>query len=247
MSLFGNLKTDGLEQSQDRLGGYKPLETDIYIGTIKALYAGKSDGGALSVNLIADFNGQEYRETFWVTNKKGENFFLNKDDKTKKVPLPGFTVAEDICQIALGVPLAEAAMEERTIKLYDPEAKRELPKAVQMIVDAIGQPIALGVLKSIVNKNEKVNGEYVPTAETREENSTDKVFHPTAKLTVAEARQGATEAKFWDGWLERNKGQTRDRRSIKDGAAGAPRAAGAAPKAGEQAAAAPRKSLFGKS
>lgn len=241
-ALFGNLKSDGLEESQDRLGGFRPLETDIYTGKIKALYAGKSDGGAASLTLIADFGGTEFRETFWVTNKKGENFFLNKDDKTKKVPLPGFTIADDLCLIATGSPLSEAVFEERTIKLYDYEAKKELPKGVDMLVAAIGQPISLGILKVLENKNEKVGDEYVPTAETREINVTDKVYHPEQKLTVAEARQGQTEAKFWDSWLERNKGQTRDKRTIKDGAAGGARTT--PPKPGE-AAAAPRKSLFG--
>ena len=241
-ALFGNLKSDGLEESQDRLGGFRPLETDIYTGKIKALYAGKSDGGAASLTLIADFGGTEFRETYWVTNKKGENFFLNKDDKTKKVPLPGFTIADDLCLIATGAPLSEAAFEERTIKLYDHEAKKELPKGVDMLVAAIGQPISLGILKVLENKNEKVGDEYVPTAETREINVTDKVYHPEQKLTVAEARQGQTEAKFWDSWLERNKGQTRDKRTIKGSAAGGARTT--PPKPGE-AAAAPRKSLFG--
>ena len=119
MSIFNKLKSDGLEESQDRLGGYAPLETDIYKAIIKALYAGQSAGGAMSVNLIAEIDGREYRETLWVTNKNGENFFLNKDDKTKKVPLPGFTVADDILLIATGEPLASQETEDKVIKLYD--------------------------------------------------------------------------------------------------------------------------------
>lgn len=246
-NLFANLKSDGLEESQDRLGGYRPLDTDIYTGKIKALYASKSTQGALGINLIADFNGQEYRETFWVTNKKGENFFLNKDDNSKKVPLPGFTIADDILLIATGKPLSDQTTEEKTIKLYDSEAKKELPKGVDMLVEAIGQSISLGVLKILENKNEKVgtgaDAEYVPTAETRELNSTDKVFHPEQRVTVAEARAGQSEPKFWDSWIERNKGQIRDKRSIKDGQAGGARGKAPAPKAGEAAPA--RKSLFG--
>lgn len=247
MSLFGNLKSDGLEQTQDRLGGgYQPKETDIYTGTIKALYAGKSAGGAQSVSLILSLkDGSEYRETFWITNKKGENFFLNKDDKTKKVPLPGFTLVDDLCLVTTGKPLAEQSTEEKTIKLYDSEAKKELPKAVPMLVEALGLEVSLGIVKVLENKNEKQGDEYVPTAETRELNATDKVFHTETRMTVVEAREGADSAKFWDSWLERNKGNTRDKRTIKDGQAGkagAPKAAGAAPAAGE----APRKSLFGK-
>lgn len=247
MSLFGKLTNDGLEESQDRLGGFAPLESAIYTGVIKALYAGTSSGGSQSVTLVADFNGKEYKETFYVTNKKGQNYFLNKDDNSKKVPLPGFTVVDDICLIATGNPLAAQEPEDKVIKIYDYEAKKEVPTSVPMITAAIGQKISLGILKQLENKSTKVNDEYVPTAETREINLVDKVFHPEMKLTVAEARSGAEEAKFWDNWSERNKGNTRDKRTIKDGEAGAAsarptRAAGASPQAG----AAPQKSLFGK-
>ena len=250
MSLFGNLKSDGLEQTQDRLGGgYQPKETDIYTGKIKALYAGKSAGGAQSVSLILSLaDGSEYRETFWITNKKGENFFLNKDDKTKKVPLPGFTIVDDLCLVTTGKPLAEQDTEEKTIKLYDSEAKKELPKAVPMLVEALGLEVSLGIVKVLENKNEKQGDEYVPTAETREVNATDKVFHTETRMTVVEAREGAETAKFWDSWLERNKGNTRDKRTIKNGqagTAGAPKAAGASA-AAPAAGGAPRKSLFGK-
>lgn len=241
--LFKNLSSEGLEQAQDRLGGFRPLDTDIYTGTIKALYVTTSTGGAMGINLIADMGGREYRETLWVTNKKGENFFT-KDGK--KMPLPGFIVADDLCLIATGKPLAEQDAEEKVIQLWDSEAKKELPKSVNMITEAIGQKISLGIVCQLVNKNEKDgNGVYVPTAETREENYTDKVFHPEHKLTVAEAKAGQEEAKFWDAWLERNKGQTRDKRELKDGEAGKPGAPKAAPTAAGATAAAPRKSLFG--
>lgn len=246
MSIFGNLTSQGLEESQDRLGGFQPLETDIYHGIIKALYAGQAASGARSVTLIADLGGKEYRETLYITNKNGENFFLNKHDKTKKVGLPGFIIVDDICLIATGNPLSEQETEDKVINVYNPETKKDEPKAVPMIIGAIGKPIALGIVRQTVNKNEKQGDEYVATAETRDENIIDKVYHPELKLTVSEARNGQTEAKFYDLWLERNKGVTRDRREIKDGSAGAPGAKPGAPTAGgAAAAAAPRKSLFG--
>jgi hypothetical protein len=248
MSLFGKLTSEGLEKSQDRLGGFSPLDSGVYIAKIKALYAGQSAGGAMSITLLAELqNGKEYRETVYVTNKEGKNFFLNKDDRTKKVPLPGFTVADDLCLIATGKPLAEQDTEEKVINVYDYETKKELPKSVPMIVEAIGQEVSLGIIKQVVNKNVKQGTEYVATAETREENFIDKVFHPTLKLSVAEARNGQDEPKFQEAWIARNKDQIRDKRTIKDGEAGAasngrPPKAGAAPVAGVQTA---RKSLFG--
>lgn len=260
-TLFGNLSNNGLEESQDRLGGgFGAIDSDIYKLKIKALYAGQSatpGSQAQSITLIAENGNREYRETFWVTNSKGENWYPAKANGVptgKKAPLPGFTIVDDICQIATGKPLSEQATEEKMVKIYDNDQKKEIPKAVPMLVEAIGQEIALGVVRQLVNKNAKneTTGQYEPTAEEREENVTDKVFHPELKLTIVEAKAGNEVGTFWDGWLELNKGKTKDRRKIKDGAAGAAgappkagRPAGAAPVAGASAAA-PRKSLFAK-
>ena len=245
--MFGNLTTDGLQESQDRLGGISVFSTDIYIGTVKALYAGKSSGGATSVTLIADLNGKEYTETLYVTNKDGQNWFANKQDNTKKVPLPGFTVVDDICLIATGEPLAAQETEEKVVKVWDSEAKKEMPKSVPMITAALGKPIALGIQKTLANKQTKVGTDYVPNAETREENHIDKVYHPEMKLTVAEARAGQDVAQFWDAWLLKNKDQVRDKRTIKDGEAGNSGAPSKAPpKPGTPAGQPARKSLFGK-
>lgn len=250
MSLFSKLKSTGLEESQDRLGGYSPLETDIYTGVIKAFYLGQSSQGATSITVVFDTQGKEYRETLYVTNKNGENYFMNKDDKTKKVPLPGFTVADDICLMSTGLPLAdlEDTVEEKIVKIYDYEAKKEVNTAVQMIMGVVGQTVSLGIVKQTVNKKEKdANGEYQPLAESRDENVIDKAYHTETKLTASEYRAEKTAGEFWDAWLERNKGETRDRRTIKDGAGGQTR--GAAPKAkgaGEGDAPPARKALFGK-
>ncbi|MDR5839309.1 hypothetical protein [Caballeronia sp. LZ034LL] len=255
-TLFGNLSTDGLEEATDRLGGgFGPLDTDIYVMKIKAMYAGQSDGGARSVTLIGDNGGKEYRETFWITNKKGQNFFMAKDkqgnETGKKSPMMGFTIVDDICQITTGKPLSEQETEDKVVQVW--EDGKQVNKNVPMLVETLGQEVALGIIRRRVNKNAKdESGNYVPTAEEREENGTDKVFHPELKLTIVEAKAGGDnpEPVFWDAWLVLNKGKTQDRRKIKDGqggAAGAPqaaRAASAAPAAG--ASAAPKKSLFGK-
>ena len=69
---------------------------------------------------------------------------------------------------------------------------KELPTNVQ-ITAAIGQKIS-GIVKQTVNKNEKQGDEWVPTAETRDENVIEKVFHPELNRTIAEARNGQEEA-----------------------------------------------------
>lgn len=248
MSLFGELKTEGLEESTDRLGGFGPLETDVYTGPIKVAYAGASAGGARNVTFIVDHNGKEYRETIYVTNKAGENFFLNKDDKTKKVALPGFTIVDEICLATTGLSLSEQESEEKVVKIWDSEAKKELPKSVPVLTGLTGKVISLGIIKTLENKSAKVGDKYEATAETREVNSIDKVFNTETRLTVTEARNGVETAAFWDAWVKRNKGVTRDKRSIKDGVAGvAGRPGKGAPSGPPQAsgAAPARKSLFG--
>lgn len=220
MSFFGKLQKTGLEENQDRLGGYQPLETGIYTGTIKQAYAGQSLGGAKNVTLIVDVGGKEYRETIYITNKQGENFFLNKDDKTKKVALPGFTTVDDICTVTTGKGLPEQDVEDKMVKVYDPEAKRELPKSVPVLVELLGQEVSLGIGKIWENKSQKVNDVYVATADERFTNVIEKVFHTETKMTVVEATKGDETGTFWGLWEERNKGLVRDKRTFKNGAGG---------------------------
>lgn len=253
MSIFAGLKSEGLEETTDRLGGFSRPDTGVYLGKIKAAYAGESAGGAQNVTMILTLaGGVEYRETIYVTNRNKENFFLNKDDKTKKVPLPGFTTIDEICQICTDKPLSEQVTEDKIVNIWDNDLKKEAPKSVPVLTELTGKDILLAIDKNLVNKSEKNSaGEYVDTAETREENTINKVFHPTLRVTLTEAKKAAEpngkmpESLFIDSWTERNAGKTRDKRSIKDGAmsnrgraangnAGPPTAGGGTP----------RKSLF---
>lgn len=242
MSIFKDMTTQNLEQSEDRLGGFQPLASDIYTGPIKNFFAGEAKSGARNVTLIMDVGGgKEYRETIYISNKEKQNYFV-KDNK--KQPLPGFTVINDICLIATGKELCEQETEEKVVKVYDPDTKTEQPKAVPVLTECLGKTISLAILQQLENKQAKDStGEYKPTAETRVSNLIDKVFHPEMKVTVAEARKGMEKGEFWDAWLKRNQGQQRDRRDIKDDGKGA---SAAPPKAGGTAPASPRKSLFGK-
>ncbi len=237
-NIFSDLKTEGLEESQDRLGGFNIRDTDIYDATIKVAYAGKSDGGAHNVTVVALLkgDGSEYSETIYITNKKGENWFANKQDASKKVPLPGFTLIEDICLMTTGKTLSEQDMEEKIVKVYDYDEKKEIPKSVPVLTELTGQPIYLGIVREKVDRTKKdeSSGEYEPTGETREQNTIEKVFHNPSKMTVVEARNQADEPVFFNKWLEKNKGNTRNRATgINGGTSGKP-GNGGPPKSGDQ-------------
>lgn len=247
MKMFGNLTGEGLEQTGDRLGGGGVRESGAYDATIKLAYAGKaSASNAQSLTVIFDLGGSDYRETFWVTNKNGENFFKDKQDASKKVPLPGYTMADDLCLLTTGFPLAEQTFAEKVVNLYDYEVKKEVPTNVPVIMDLIGKAVSLGLVKQTVDKTKKNDstGNYEPTGETRDENVIDKVFHHESKRTVTEIRNGMEEAEFFPKWVEKNKDVTRNRAKGAQGKTGAPgRPAGAPPAAG--AGQKPATSLFG--
>lgn len=245
---FGDMTSEGLEDSQDRLGGFQRLDTDIYTGRIKMFYAGKSPNGAKNVTVIlqeGDFPN-EYRETIYVSKTTGENWFPNKNDATKKVPLPGFTVIEEMCLATVGKLLKDLTFEEKTVNLWDNDLRKEMPTKVMMATELLGQEVSVAIVKTVENQTEKnqQTGEYVPKADgsTKEVNNIDKVFNTASKKTVPEARENL-EPKFWDSWVERNKGVTRDKTAKGNTQSGRP--GSGAPAAGNGGGQEPRKSLFG--
>lgn len=239
---FGDtLQTEGLEESRDSLGGFAVLDTDVYGGEIVLAYAGESSGGAKSMTYHVKLeNGQEYRETVYVTSgkAKGQKNFYEKNGK--KYPMPGYVTANDIALLATGHALTDQEFEEKVVNLYNFEEKKELPTKVMVATSLLGKPIKLGIQKQIEDKNVKdANGNYVPSGETRETNVIDKVFHYDSGRTVSEITGKQEEAKFQASWLNRWQGQTKDKSTgaSGDGKAGAPAAASGAK--------APTKSLFG--
>jgi hypothetical protein len=247
MKMFGNLSSQGLEDTKDSMGGGSFLkDTNIYAGTIKMAYAknsASSDSVAMAIQI--DIDGQEYREDLWVVNKKGENFYVDGKDPTKKHPLMGFTHANDICLMTTDMELAELSTEEKTISLYDFDARKDMPTKADVFTDLIGKEIKVAIVRQIVDKNTKQDdGRYVPSGETREENSIEKVFHAPTNMTVVEARQGLEEPVFHDKWKLANEGKPpRDRsKGVTKGGGKAPGTAGAPGAAG----AAKPSGLFGK-
>lgn len=245
MGIFANMTTTDLEAAGDRAGGgFEAIPSGVYEATVKVAYVGASsaaDSKAQSITLVADIDGKELRETIWISNKAGANFYPDKNDPKKKQPLPGFTTIDDLCLLATGHPLAEQDVEEKVVKIYDYTEKKELPKPVSVITALLGKTVKLGVLRQIVNKQKKNDaGLYVNTDETRTENTIDKVFHAETSRTVTEYRQEVLTPEFHQVWSDKNSGKDRNR--VKAGApAGGIGLAGSGRPGGASAAA---KSLF---
>jgi hypothetical protein len=266
---FANRKPAAkVEQAEDRLGGFSVHETDAYPATIKNAFLSKSAGGAEAINFEFDLGGGKlFSPQVWFTNKAGEFTFQQKDrsknpvkndDGTPKLSyLPGYTILNDVCLVASGMSFTDEdfSIEEKMVSVYDSDQKKKVPKSMMVLTDLLGKKVGLLINKVMENKSVKSGNDYVPTAETRDVNEIAKVFDLESQRTVLEATNAQKAEKAGDNvqppmyvaaWLEKNKGKTQDKRTIKDGSAGTagrPTAAGGPPQAGDSK---PRSSLFKK-
>ncbi|QXV74373.1 single-stranded DNA-binding protein [Rhizobium phage RHEph16] len=240
-NIFAGLgNKEGVKGAEDRIGGFRTFETDIYEAEIAAMYTIKSAGGANGVHLTLKIDGGEYNEDIWVTDKKGNNTF-EKDGVVSF--LPGWNHADHIALVATGEKgLAQLDVEDKTFKVWDPNAKAALPKSVPTFVEVLGKKIWVALVKKIENGADKVGDKYVPNNKKRESNSIDKVFDYDTKLTIAEATANPPKpAEFFDAWLAQNKGKTRDTFKEIQGGGTTGRPAGAPPQGGDSN----KPSLFG--
>lgn len=212
---FENLTEEGIERTEDRVGGFQLFESDIYPAKIKAAIFGTSDAGALYVEFLMDIKGKDYRERFYVTNRNKENFYKNKDGR--KCFLPNFNIVNNICLLAIRKSLAKCGenTEEKVLEIYDPEQGKPVKKSVPVLTDLSGEEVLVGILREIHNKSKKAGDSYIDTPEIREINTINAVFDVASHKTRNELEDDK-EADFYDKWLEANKGKTRDRRTIKD-------------------------------
>ena len=210
--MFKELNTDGMEETQDRLGGFNLLESGGYDGVIKLVYVtNSSKSQSKCVVTEVDYGGHVMTERTWVTSGKGDPYY---ERDGKKIPLPGYDLINSMCLVATGLGLADQDFEDKTIKVWDKEAGKEIDKSMPVITSLLGEPVTAGVLKQIVNKQVQQGDKWVDTNDQREENVTDKYFHSETKRTVAEIKNklDLEEADlFYTKWTEKNTGQTRNR------------------------------------
>lgn len=212
MGAFDNLTNDGLERQGDSLGsGRQVFPSDIYDMKIKYAYAGKSSGGAMSVTVVGNLltaNNAEYSETFYITNKQGQNFFEKND---KKIPLPGFTVIDDMCCFGDKKHLSQQSTEDKIIEKYDAEAKGMVQVSVPVITGLTNKTVTVAIRQIKEYKRKKFDDGYKTVADTIEINQIDKVFDNTTHKTANEMIDKKETAEFYNTWLKANKGIIKDK------------------------------------
>lgn len=210
MSLFAGLNKDGLEKDKDVVGGSgsNRLESNVYAGTLKAVYITKTQNGGLMANILFTPEGSdiEYRESLFISNNKGQNYFEKAD---KKFPYPGFTIIDDLCTIATGKPLSEQDTEDKVFKLYDYDLKEEIPTTVPVISGLLGVEANLVIRKNEEYKQAKSDNGYVDTDEKIFTNEILKAIYPDGS-TVSEKANKADPV-YTEAWLEKWKDTVYDK------------------------------------
>lgn len=226
-------KGEGVED--DFLAGSGILDTDIYLATIKTAFIGKAASSeARNVTLLLDINGREHRVQIWVSNRNGDVTY--KDKKTgEDKNLPGFNQVNSLCLLVTGQEMGDMEVEELTVKLYDFDAKKELPQAVDCFTSLHGEQVMVAMQRQTVDKTTKndATGAYDATGEVKDINEVVKFFAVNSVVTISEVAEfvkslgGSFEDIVRDGdvlkaisrmdtdagvyaekWLERNKGET---------------------------------------
>lgn len=202
---FLNKQAGITETTQDRIGtGSFTVDSGIYPAKITKAYLQQA-ASSKAVSIIFEFalpDSKTLTETVWVTNKTGENFYVDKKSN-KPAYLPGFELASNIAFVAIGKELAELTPEPKVIEIYNSELKKKAPTTVQMLMDLVEKEIIVGVQKVLEFKQAKnqVTGAYEDTAETRESNEIVNVF-TLSGLTALEVKSGAKEVDFINKFKE---------------------------------------------
>lgn len=216
--MFENLKKqDDVKEEGDVIFG-SVLETNVYNFTVDSAYADESDGGAafLRVSLISD-EGRTLTQTVYFTSgdAKGNSITYDVKDKKRKPTgekryLPGYVIASDIHEHITGIPLAEMVTENKLIKTWDNEAKKEVPQEKAVLTDLLGKSIKLGIQEQLVIKQVNKDGKWVNSDDTRKQNEIVKVFNAETNQTTDE-KAANTEAQFMDKWIKSYAGKVIDK------------------------------------
>lgn len=213
---------ENIQGETDTLGGgSRILPTDIYLMTVTLAYSTMSSGGARGVVLHLETpEGKETRQTLWVTSKKGEATYTDKQGQQHF--LPGFNLANSLALLTVGKPLGELTPEDQTVKLYNFDQKKDVPTNVLAFPELRGKKVYAAIFQQTVDKRAKGDdGNYHPTGDTRDENEIAKFFREADKRTTNEILDEA-EASFFDAWKAEWAGKVRNRASKTVGRAGAP-------------------------
>jgi hypothetical protein len=203
---LGKISADVEQPSTDTLGGGFILNSGLYPMTIDLAYLGETEKGAKSVTLhfkTADGSKKNFRNTIYLTSGKAKGqlyYYLGGKNKDKKIILPDRQKAEQLSQITTGKEFSDLSTELKTVKLWNFDAKAEVPTEVKVVTELLGKQILLGIRKIHQNKSvQDANGKWEDGPEEQTINDLHRVYFPDG-LSVDEKNKGVTTPTFVKTW-----------------------------------------------
>lgn len=216
MGLRDRLKLgkDVQREKTDRVGGVQIHPSDFYVAKVKALYLTETKNGATMANVILEMpDGSEYKEMQCVARMVDGESSATYTKDGRQYPLPGFDMIDDLLQLAADESLEDADTEDKYVKVYNNDTKREEDTEVDFYTQVIDKEI--GVVLKHVKKNKYKGGKEIN--EAIETNEISKFVDPEERATVAEliadSEEDADEptaGTYVDKWLDKYKGQIFD-------------------------------------
>jgi len=225
-------------------GGGFLLDQNVHIATVVQCYGIKKPSGSMCLHFeFKTAAGKRLKEDCYFLSSKGKVDYPVKGGDGKPTGstrhLPGFVTCANIVATAFpdsyktfiadetkGATLVDRyamffqealqSMSPGIAPVYSPAVRKEVDTEVDFIMESIiGKAVKIAVNKNLVNKQKKdANGNYVPVAESREENEIANSFS-SDEFSAAEMLAGETKPTKMEAWMKANKGKTNDKREIK--------------------------------
>ena len=206
------LNLNGIDTTTvDKIGGKSySVPTDVYDAEISLAYLiSSASSKSRGLDLVLKINNEERSFQTYYTNKNDEPFYIDKKDNTKKA-LPGLLLLSALTQIVLNKSfdsLGSNDFSKKTIKVWNSDAKKELPKEVDVITNLTGKKVKVALEQIEQNK-------YSDATKTESKNQIVKFFNDkgyTSTELENLQKDPTTQPEFMTKWLEANKGKITDR------------------------------------
>jgi hypothetical protein len=201
MGIFDNLEqTNDAKQQAEKVGGNFISKTGKYDGIVRMAYAVPSKSSdSIGIRVIIDTDSGEIQETVYISYQDGKTYKTN--DKGEKIENFGFTKMKRLNYLLTGnnsIPNTE----KKTIKIYDYDAKKDVPKEMDVITEWIKKPITVLAVAVKEFKQKNVNGTYVDTDEVK--NKMDiKAYVDFETGKTATEKENGEDAEYIKKWLDK--------------------------------------------
>ena len=209
MSILSSLKIDTSILEGDSFAKKQTFPSELYLTVIKSAYLEEAKSEALAVNITFDLlNGEEYKEKMYITSgaaKGKKNYYEKNGEKTY---LPGFSKMNAICKLITGSDLSAQDVEDKLVKVYDFDLKKEILVKKPCITSLQEVSIVIGLLEKEEFKRIKDGNNYIESDEIVTVNEIDKIFN-NESLSLVEVLAGKTEPEHSEKWRKDNAGIVR--------------------------------------